>query len=437
MGMDQGGVSDREPSMGVPGLSDEGRDATPEATTEVAALISLPERRNQTRGSHGPLPQDRQAIAELVQAEELWRLTIDNAPVGVSLVDARGRFLRVNRALCEMLGFTESELMQHTFQSITHTDDLDADLALVALLADGSIPSYRMQKRYLHKDGHPVWVELSVSLVRDMEGNPSYYIGHVQDIAERIAVRRRIDDANAALERRTAELERSNADLEQFAMVASHDLRAPLGVITGYLEMIQHDFGDELAPQASSWLDKAASAARRMDSLVEGLLDFAKSGQHGVVNGSAINLDQMLSSVVDDLQAQITAAGAQITLPTSYPLVVADEQQLHQVLVNLIQNAIKYASPDRPPVVEVAVEDQPFMWEFTVSDNGAGIADDHKEQVFEMFSRAGRESNDGHGIGLATCRRIIEHHGGQIWIEDSAEGGAAFKFTLPHRPAAS
>jgi PAS domain S-box-containing protein len=371
-------------------------------------------------------------VHDLAAAEERWRLTIDNAPVGIALVSLEGQFMRVNDALCQMLGHTSEELHALTFQTITHPDDLEADLHLLAQVIAGEIPSYRMHKRYLHAEGHVIWASLSVGLVRNDDGKPLHFVSHVADLTEELAAAERIERVNRELSEQTARLERSNADLESFAMLVSHDLQAPLTTVRGYLEGLLEMYGDRLDDRASDWIGRADKAAARMSELVNSLLAFSRAGEATTESRTMVSLPALLADVCQDLQQVIAETGATVRLTsTDLPAVFAHPDRLRQIIQNLVQNSLKHRSPDRAPTCVIDVEERESAWLFSVTDNAVGVPQDQREQIFSMFSRLDGTA-PGHGIGLAACRQVVERYGGRIWVEDNPQGpGSRFCFTIP------
>lgn len=366
----------------------------------------------------------------LAAAEERWRLTIDNAPVGIAVVSLEGRFLRSNAALCSILGYSSEQLAELTFQELTHPEDLDADLGLIEQLLADEIPSYRMRKRYVRADGQAIWTQLSVALVRDGRGKPLHFVSHVADLTEELQAAERIESINRELTEQKARLERSNADLEAFAMLASHDLQAPLATIRGYMELLGAEYGAVLEPNANDWINRASQAAERMSELVSSLLEFSRVNGAGLLTREMVSVTAVVKEVVRDLEQLISETGARVHVADDTPLVLAQGGRLRQVLQNLIQNTIKYREPGRPPQCEIGVEAREHDWLVAVTDNAAGIPEEHRESVFSLFTRVnGTES--GHGIGLAACRQIVERHGGRIWVEGIPDGGSRFSFTLP------
>jgi PAS domain S-box-containing protein len=369
-------------------------------------------------------------VPTLAAAEERWRLTIDNAPVGIAVVSLEGKFVRVNESLCQILGYPADLLVTHTFQELTYPADLDTDLDLLAKLLAGEIPGYKLRKRYVRADGAVIWTDLSVALVRNARGKPLHFVSHVADLTEEIEAAARIEAINRELNEQKARLERSNADLEAFAMLASHDLQAPLATIRGYMELLAVEYGDTLEPNANDWIHRATQAAERMSELVSSLLEFSRVNGAGTLTREMVSVTALVTEVRQDLEQLILKTGAEISVPDDTPLVLAQAGRLRQVLQNLIQNTIKYRSPDRPPCCEVGVEEREADWLITVSDNASGIPEDHRESVFSMFTRVNGDQ-PGHGIGLAACRQIVERHGGRIWVEANPDVGSRFSFTLP------
>jgi PAS domain S-box-containing protein len=378
------------------------------------------------RDLHGPTVD---CVPELAAAEERWRLTIDNAPVGIALVGLDGHFLRVNAALCRILGYPADELLALDFQQLTHPDDLDTDLQFLEQLVAGDIPSYRMRKRYLHAQGHHVWADLSVSLVRDSEGTPIHFVSHVADLTEEVEAADRIEQVNRELNEQQILLQRSNADLEAFAMLASHDLQAPLATIRGYMELLEATYADIFDDRATEWVGRITQATGRMSELVNSLLDFSRAGT--TQERETVAVVDLVDEVRRDLDQLIKETDAEVLVAPDAPAVFADRSRLRQVLQNLIQNSLKHRHPQRAPRCDVDVEEREADWLVTVTDNALGIPAEHRESIFTMYTRVGG-AGTGHGIGLAACRQIVERHGGAIWVDSTPRGeGSRFSFTLP------
>jgi PAS domain S-box-containing protein len=360
--------------------------------------------------------------AQRREADERFRLAMANAPIGMALVGLDGSFVAVNDRLCEIVGRTEQELLERGFQEITHPDDLDADLGYVAQLLAGDIAHYEMEKRYLRPSGEVVWALLSGSLVRDPASVPRYFIAQIVDMT----LRRRAQDE---LERTSRELERSNAELERYAAVAAHDLRSPLATIGGFLELLGEQYGPHLDEQGRRIVAIARRATTQMAETVEGLLTLARVSTDDLVD-ERVDTEALLAEVVAAVGPALDAAGARLRVG-SLPRVRGDRTQLRLLFQNLLLNAAKYRDPSRDLEVSIHAERDAARWRFVVADNGRGFATPDTEQLFEPFART-RDGEDlgSTGIGLATCRRIVERHGGTITAR-SGDLGARFEFSLP------
>lgn len=239
---------------------------------------------------------------------------------------------------------------------------------------------------------------------------------------------RRLKEQGELLAWRTAELERSNADLEQFAYIASHDLQEPLQVITGYLELLVDELGDGLGEKPRSWIEKAVASAGRMDSLISDLLVYARAGA-GAFTPAPVDLDDVLASALADLGHLVERTGADVR---AEHLGVAHgaSSELRRVFQNLLGNAVTYHG-DAAPMVRVSAEHTPGWVSVSVSDNGIGVPEADLRRVFGMFERVEGQPYPGTGLGLAVCRRLVERAGGHIWMERNRPGGVTVTFTLP------
>ncbi|MBI3298849.1 MAG: hypothetical protein HYZ75_11835 [Elusimicrobia bacterium] len=227
----------------------------------------------------------------------------------------------------------------------------------------------------------------------------------------------------------SAELRRSNLQLEEFAYVASHDLQSPLRKVAGFAELLRERCADKLDPESLEFTQIIIDGTRRMQRLIEDLLTYSHVGSEPVKPVS-IDLAGLLREVLSDLEATLARAGAAVT-SENLPQVRADRRQMGQLFQNLIENAVKFHG-EAPPRVHVSARREGTAWQFAVKDNGIGMDPKHAEQIFKMFRRLHpAHAYEGTGIGLAVARKIVERHGGRIWVESSPGRGATFKFTLP------
>jgi signal transduction histidine kinase len=236
-------------------------------------------------------------------------------------------------------------------------------------------------------------------------------------------------ELNETLNRQADELSRSNRDLEQFAYVASHDLQEPLRKVSGFCELLRSRYSGQLDERADQYIDFAVDGSRRMSRLIAELLAFSRVGRHPVER-TEVDCAEALEQALRNLAVPVTDSGAEVT-HDRLPTVLGESSLLVTVFQNIIGNAVKFRGPE-PPRVHVGATRRDDAWEFRVADNGIGIEPDYADKVFVIFQRLhAREAYPGTGIGLALCRKIIEYHGGTIWLDTEATEGAVFRFTLP------
>jgi light-regulated signal transduction histidine kinase (bacteriophytochrome) len=261
--------------------------------------------------------------------------------------------------------------------------------------------------------------------MRDEAGEPLRAVGTHQDITER-------KRAEEELARYADDLKRSNEELEQFAYVVSHDLQEPARMVESYLQLLHRRYHGALDEKADSFIDYAVDGARRMQEMIQALLNLSRVKTRGRAF-TPCNTEIILEHTLKALSRTIAETGATIT-HDPLPTVRADRGQLAQVFQNLIANALKFRREGAAPRVHISAERRDDVWLFSVADNGIGIDPKHAERIFHIFQRLHtRESYPGTGIGLALCQKIVERHGGRIWVSSAPGEGATFFFTLPQQ----
>jgi light-regulated signal transduction histidine kinase (bacteriophytochrome) len=265
------------------------------------------------------------------------------------------------------------------------------------------------------------------------------------DLAEVSSARRQIEESAALLEAQAAELTRSNRDLEQFAYVASHDLQEPLRKVASFCQLLQRRYQGQLDERADQYIAFAVSGAQRMQRLINDLLAFSRIGR--ITGGfTDVDLDRVVADVAavrpdpgllpDGEVPELEENAPQITW-TDLPVVRGEETLLTNLFANLISNSLKFRRPDQPPHVAISARQDGDTWEISCVDNGIGIEPEYAEKVFVIFQRLHtREAYAGTGIGLAVAKKIVEYHGGHIWVDPTVADGTAIRFTLPITVAA-
>lgn len=339
-----------------------------------------------------------------------------NAAFEGIVLSEKGLIRDVNTALLTMLGYSPEQMIGQPVISFVHPDDAarvframrisdPAPYEIRIVAAGGRLIDAEVRGRP-HPDDHDV----RVAAVRD--------ISHLK------AQERQLQEAIQGLER-------SNRDLEQFAYVASHDLQEPLRTVSSYVGLLQRRYGDVLADEGKEFVRYAVDGAKRMQTLIHDLLDYSRVGSRsGPLEPAPVR--PLVEAAVHNLSTAIRESHATIEIGT-LPVAAVDRAQITRLFQNLLSNAIKYRDPATPPHVAISAEADHGAWRFTVRDNGIGIAPQYAEQVFMIFQRLhGPGTYEGTGIGLAVARRIVEGHGGRIWVDTEQSGpGTAVHFTLP------
>jgi PAS domain S-box-containing protein len=361
----------------------------------------------------------------------LWqRAILDSANFTIISCRPDGIIETLNASALRELGYAEDELVGRVTPAVLHdaaevearARELSAELGrevapgfetLIAKAKLGRPDEHEWT--YVRKDGSRFPILLSVTALRGAGGEVVGFLG----IGTNLTMRKRAEE----------ELLRSNRDLEQFAYVASHDLKEPLRMVTNYLQLLERRYAGKLDADAHQFIDFAVDGAHRMRRLIDDLLEYSRVGTRGkppVQTESAA----VLRAVLENLSLAIEESGATVTQDRTLPTVLADETQLGQVFQNLIANALKFRGAE-PPRIHIGAQRENGRWTFSVSDNGIGIAGEFFERIFVIFQRLHtREEYAGTGIGLAVCKKIVERHGGRIWVRSEPGAGTTFYFTL-------
>lgn len=362
------------------------------------------------------LTEHHQAQQALQASEQRFRQAFDDAPIGMALVSPTGHFLRVNRALCETVGYTEEEFLGFTYEEITHPDDRQIDSDYLQQLLTGEIRCYEMEKRYIHQQGDVVRTLLNVSLIKDATQQPLYFVAQVLNISDRYELNRMKDE---------------------FVAIVSHELRTPLTAIRGSLGILTAGVLDNEPIQRKEVLQIALNNSDRLVRLLDDLLNLKR------LESGTVPLTIETHTIADLIEQAIActttiADEANVKISPIFPTIeikVAGDA-IVRILTNLLSNAIKF-SPTGDTVWLSAQLTQsnfiPYIL-FAVKDSGRGIPTDKLETIFQPFQQvdiSDARQKRGTGLGLAICKKVVEQHGGQIWVESELGKGSTFYFTLP------
>lgn len=329
-----------------------------------------------------------------------------------------GKISDVNIATEKVTGRSRQELIGTDFSDY-FTDPEKARAGYRQAFREGRVDDYELEVR--HRGGHITPVVYNASVYSDESGEVIGVFAAARDITER-------KRAEGALKKYAADLARSNADLEQFAYVASHDLQEPLRTVASFTQLLAQRYRGKLGADAEDFIGYAVEGARRMQVLVNDLLAYSRVGTRGG-ELAPTRSEATLEAALANLKQSVEEAGATVS-HDPLPTVLADETQLCQVFQNLVGNALKFRSSE-PPRVHISAQPADGQWRFSVRDNGIGIDPQHAERIFVIFQRLHAASKyPGTGLGLAISKRIVERHGGRIWVESELGKGATFYFTM-------
>ncbi|EWY37357.1 ATPase [Skermanella stibiiresistens SB22] len=355
---------------------------------------------------------------------------LDTIPSPIYYKDRSGRYLGCNSAFAAIHGRTVDQVVGQRAGDLMEPGmaGLDDNTDLCLMMLEDPFQVYETQIDLADGSRHDIL--FSKALYRQFDGSVGGLVGVMTDTTDRNWHELEIAAARDQMARQAEDLKRSNAELEQFAYVASHDLREPLRMVNSYLSLLERRYGDKLDKDAHDFIDFARDGGKRMDRLILDLLEYSRVGRRGGPPGP-ISMAEVIDTARRNLEVAFAERGAVLTLAADLPVVLGDDTELTRLFQNLIGNAIKYCAPDVTPEIAIDWTDEPGFWRFGVGDTGLGIAPEHFERIFMVFQRLhGRGEYDGTGIGLAICRKIVEHHGGRIWVTSEPGRGSTFHFTL-------
>jgi PAS domain S-box-containing protein len=354
------------------------------------------------------------AKLETLRSEARYKQVFAEAPYGIITFNKDRKITAANKTFQKMLGFEQQELIGK------HINDLAAD----PYLSDDENIKHEPQREcfLLRKDKSVFVAQLMFSKVKDNGGMSSYYIAIVEDITEK-------KEAEKQLETYSKALQESNKDLEQFAYIASHDMKEPLRMVNSYVTLLGKMYGHKLDKRGLEFIQFASDGVKRMDNLIRDLLEYSRIGK-GKIKSELISFDDTLLKVTSNLRVQINEKRVDFDVNVDLPMFLANRTQIFMLFQNIISNGIKYNQDT--PLISISADIEGDFIKFIIQDNGIGMERKHLDTIFQIFQRLhGIEEYEGTGIGLAVCKRIVKQHNGEIWVESEVGVGSTFHFTLP------
>ncbi|HXB09662.1 MAG TPA: ATP-binding protein [Puia sp.] len=376
--------------------------------------------------------REREERERLLQSsEEKYKMLFDKSPLPKWIYDEETmRILEVNDTAIRDYGYTRTEFLGMTIADIRPAEDVPQLIEDVESIRHQPGALRNGYWRHVKKNGEVIDVSVTAHSIT-FEGYRARMVA-VSDITDRRRYETQLQRLNADLAKRAAELSASNAELERFAYIASHDLQEPLRMVSSFLQLLQKKYGGQLDSKADQYIHYAVDGAERMKALIMDLLEYSRVGT-GKEGFTGVDIAVVIKEVGDIFREKIIAARARVDIG-EMPVVAGDKVQLTQLFQNLISNALKYHS-DTPPVIRIRADEEPLHWRFSVEDNGIGIDSQFFDKIFIIFQRLHNKTDyTGTGIGLAICKKIVERHGGRIWVESKQDHGTTFYFTI-HKKA--
>ncbi|HJW25839.1 MAG TPA: ATP-binding protein [Rhodocyclaceae bacterium] len=370
--------------------------------------------------------------AALRESERRFRTTFEQTAVGMAHISVDGGFLRVNQKLCDILGYSDAELLSLSLAEICHPEDADIEQPHRKRLMNGAVRDYAVDRRYRRKDGAFHRLRQTMSLVRSGQGSPHYFVAVFEDLEGRSALP---DDAGRQdLERQLADSRRElaavNAELDALSYSVSHDLRAPLRAVSGFSRILIRDYGEQFPSDARQYLGMVADGALRLDHLIRDLLAYSRLGRQPL-NPQPTDLGRVVAECLHVLKPEYEGRPVEFSV-ADLPSWEVDPTLIREVFLALLGNAVKFSAGCNPARVEVGAESGDGELRVHVRDNGIGFDMNYAHKLFGVFQRLHRpDEYAGTGIGLAIAQRIVQRHRGRIWADAAPGEGATFFFTLP------
>ncbi|NOT52254.1 MAG: PAS domain S-box protein [Chitinophagaceae bacterium] len=361
---------------------------------------------------------ERKKVEEkLIIAQRKYQAIFENTAEGIYQSTPDGRFIMANPSMARIFGYDSPGELISSITNIgtqIYTDPVERSKMSEIIRKQGRIENYEVQ--VLTKSNETIWINVNIHSVKDDEGNISFFEGTLKDVTKR--------------KKSEEEILQLNRSLDQFANITAHDLQEPIRMVSGFLGLLDKKYSDAIDDQGKNFIFRAKDGADRMSLLIKDLLEFSRSGNKAAKK-EYVDLSFVMDLVDKDLSIVMADTGTKLRLPSAMPVVYGTQSALYRLLLNLVSNGIKFRKKDTPPEITIALTELADCWEFTVEDNGIGVAEKDQPRLFQAFQRLHRRDEyPGTGLGLVTCKKIVETHGGRIWMKSEFGKGTTFHFTI-------
>ncbi|HMK24854.1 MAG TPA: PAS domain S-box protein [Chitinophagaceae bacterium] len=368
-------------------------------------------------GTLKDITERKKAENELVQVQKKFQAIFDNTADGIYQSTIDGKFIMVNPSMARIFGYDSPGDLLRSVTDIgtqVYANPADREKMSAIILTDGHVEKYELQ--VFTKNKAIIWVSANIRLVCDEKAAMNYLEGTLENITER--------------KKAEEEILQLNRNLDQFANITAHDLQEPIRMVSGFLGLLDKKYQDILDEQGRSYVYRAKDGADRMSILIKDLLEFSRSA-NTAAKKEPVDIKFVMAMVNNDLSIVIEDTQTTLSVPSSLPIITANQSALYRLFLNLVSNGIKFRKKDKAPEITITVKELPDCWEFVLQDNGIGIAEKDQPKLFQAFKRLHRrEEYPGTGLGLVTCKKIVETHGGKIWMVSELGKGTAFHFTI-------
>lgn len=384
-------------------------------------LMKISATENMVVGLVEDLDLQKKSERALIESEEKFRAVYESSPMGILITKSPGVIYDLNPAFAEMMGYNEEELIGRNILEITHAHDYQKTKKSLDKIFNKEIQTYIIENKFVRKDGTSFWAKAVVSTMNVL-ADEVITVGIIENIEKK-------KKTEEVLEQKNRELTQINQELEHFAYVASHDLQEPLRTITSFIQILDKRYIHKLDEDAQQFMGFVVEGAKRMQTLIHDLLEYSRINRFNT-GYEKIDLNEIFNTINRVLKDKIESHDA-LVLSENLPTVYGNRLQLTQVFQNLVDNAIKFKAKKRKPEIIISVNDLGDKWELIFKDNGIGISQEYFQRIFVIFQRLHtHEEYTGTGIGLAICKKIIERHGGEIWVDSKPGKGTAFHLSI-------